>query len=161
MRQVNDKATPSDPNCLSATIWGHPQHETDMGLVSYPSCHPPIYESVPSSIQGAHQSDGYHEGGNKEIDDLPKLDEYTNNDGMIIICLDWCLGICSYERKGKCCFRHATTEHITETFFHELCQVLVPGVQHMLTPGYPEQGPPKKKTQRVRVMPGLWGCWAM
>ena len=95
-------------------------------------------------------------GANKEIDDLPKLGEYMNNNGRSTICLDWCLGIYSYIRKGKCHFRHGA-----QKIAHELCQVLVPGVQHILTHGSMDQGPPKKETKRLRVTPSLWGCWAV
>ena len=84
-------------------------------------------------------------GENTEIDALPKLKEYINDNGGSKICLDWCLGICSFIRRGKCDVRHAVTEYITDTFSHELCQLLVPGVHHVLMHGPPEQGPTKKK----------------
>ena len=64
--------------------------------------------------------------------------------GKSTLRLEWCLGIYATAGRGRCQFRHAITEHITDTFCHKLYQALAPGVQHMLRHVPTRQGWPVK-----------------
>ena len=86
-------------------------------------------------------------GANIEMKDLPTLEGLTDSNGRSTFFLHFCLSICSYAKKGKCKFirGHMEKDKIMQTFASKLCQVIAPGVQHMLTHGSTGKGLPQKK----------------
>ena len=116
-----NRSTPRPPNQI-ITAWQPPTGEISDIKQTWNLFH--VHPIICQYIEQYINLRDITRGANKEIDDLPKLEEYICNNGRSTICLDWCLGICSSTRKGRCQFRHAEMEHITETFTHKLCKVL-------------------------------------
>ena len=59
-------------------------------------------------------------GANIEMKDLPMLKRFTDSNGGSTLCLNWCLDVCSYAKKGKCKFiqGHVTKDKITQKMPH-------------------------------------------
>ena len=90
-------------------------------------------------------------GANIEMKDLPTLEGSTDNNGKSTLCLNWCLGIYSYANKGKCQITrgHLANDKIIQNFESNLCQVITPGVQYVLTHRSVGQGPPQRKQKEL------------
>ena len=145
--QGTDSATPSSPTRMAATTWGQPGHETERGLSHV---HPVIRQCMATYHQvyrGNINLRNILRGVNKDSKDLPTLKGYTNNKGRSTLFLNWCLGVCTYNKRGRCHSKkgHVMMEQITPTFASQLCTLLAPGVQHVLTHESTGQGPPEKQ----------------
>ena len=106
-----------------------------------------MHGTASPSRQGKINLGNILRGANKEMKYLPTVEGYMDSKGRGTLCLIWCLGICIYAKKGRCCFRkgHVANEQITPTFASNLCQVLAPGVQYVLTYRSTGQGLSQKK----------------
>ena len=97
-------------------------------------------------------------GANKEMKDIPVLEEFIDNKRRSILCINWCLGVCSYAMRIKCKFirGHVPKEKTSNKFARKLCQVISSGVKHVLKHGLSGLGPPFKKP-KLRGNPQLLG----